>query len=77
MPRNNAFIAAYAALFLIWLAPYFINIPVYANLIGSVAIILYLGCHRSLRLRDVNEVPFGERDTITKVSASCRTILNT
>jgi len=76
MPRNNTFVAAYVALFVIWLAPYFVNLPVYANLIGSVVIILYLGCHRSLRLRDVNEVPFGERDTISKVLDNALDLIN-
>ena len=67
MPRNSAFIAAYIALFVIWLLPYFCAVPVYSNLIFSVALILYVSSHRSLTLRDETVVPPGERDTITKV----------
>ena len=43
---------AYASLLGIWVAANFVIIPVPVNLIASSTLIIYIGCHRSLKLRD-------------------------
>mmetsp|Transcript_42589 Transcript_42589/g.86105 ORF Transcript_42589/g.86105 Transcript_42589/m.86105 type:complete len:436 (-) Transcript_42589:106-1413(-) len=61
--------SAYAMLFLAWCLPFYINVPPNLNLIGIVVVILFIGSHRSLKLRDVTITPPGERDIITKEDA--------
>lgn len=50
MPHNLALTGSYVALFGIWLLSGFVAIPVPVNLILTSTLILFVGCHRSLRL---------------------------
>ena len=50
MSHNLVLTASYIALFSIWGLSGFVAIPVPVNLIVTSTLILYIGCHRSLRL---------------------------
>ena len=50
MSHNLLLTASYIALFSIWGLSGFVAIPVPVNLIVTSTLILYIGCHRSLRL---------------------------
>jgi minor histocompatibility antigen H13 len=49
-PHNIILTLAYVALFAIWGASGFVLIPVPVNLIITSSLIVFIGCHRSLRL---------------------------
>jgi hypothetical protein len=50
MAHNLALTGSYICLFGIWLLSGFVAIPVPVNLIVTSTLILFIGCHRSLRL---------------------------
>ena len=49
---SKTYVALTLALATVWLVPAVVDIPVPANLIGTTLVILFVGCHRSLKLRD-------------------------
>ncbi|CAM9253245.1 unnamed protein product [Ascophyllum nodosum] len=67
--------ASYAALFGLWTISQFVLVPVPVNLIATSTLILYIGSHRSLRLRDKTSVEASESETISKESAMKAPIL--
>lgn len=71
-PTSPMLIIAYHVLFGIWAASYFYLIPVPVNLIMTSALIIYIGCHRSLALLQTDEKTgeaVVERETLTKEDA--------
>lgn len=58
-------VAALAA----WATPLVVPVPVAANVLATTTVILYVGCHRSLKLRDKEASPPGEQDTISQEDA--------
>lgn len=58
-------VAALAA----WATPLVVPVPVSANVLATTTVILYVGCHRSLKLRDKVASPPGEQDTISQEDA--------
>eukprot|EP00904_Undaria_pinnatifida_P007123 jgi/Undpi1/3540/HiC_scaffold_16.g06912.m1 len=61
--------ASYAALFGLWSLTQFVLVPIPVNLIVTSTLILYIGCHRSLRLRDKTSVESCESETLSKEAA--------
>mmetsp|Transcript_18696 Transcript_18696/g.27049 ORF Transcript_18696/g.27049 Transcript_18696/m.27049 type:complete len:398 (-) Transcript_18696:498-1691(-) len=61
--------ASFIALFSFWAASYFIVIPVSINLIATSTLIIFLGCHRSLRLLDHDAIPLEEKETLSEKDA--------
>eukprot|EP00752_Nemacystus_decipiens_P003248 g3006.t1 len=61
--------ASYAALFGLWTLTQFVLVPVPVNLIVTSTLILYIGSHRSLRLRDKTSIEASESETLSKEAA--------
>ncbi|CAN0242988.1 unnamed protein product [Pylaiella littoralis] len=61
--------ASYAALFGLWTLTQFVLVPVPVNLILTSTLILYIGSHRSLRLRDKTSIESCESETLSKEAA--------
>ncbi|CAB1119691.1 unnamed protein product [Ectocarpus sp. CCAP 1310/34] len=61
--------ASYATLFGLWTLTQFVLVPVPVNLIVTSTLILYIGSHRSLRLRDKTSVEACESETLSKEAA--------
>lgn len=58
---------AYALLFALWALSNVVLIPVTVNLIATSVAIIYIGCHRSLALRDRGAISDEEQvETISK-----------
>ena len=61
--------AGYGALFLLWAGSSVVLIPIPANLIMTTTAIIYVGCHRSLRLRDRGSLGPAQSEVISKDDA--------
>jgi minor histocompatibility antigen H13 len=57
------------ALVLVWGVSYFLILPISLNLALITSLIIYLGCHRSLRLLDHEAIPLEEKETISEGDA--------
>ncbi|CAN0038768.1 unnamed protein product, partial [Discosporangium mesarthrocarpum] len=62
-------LASYGALFTLWSISLFVLVPVPVNLILTSSLILYIGCHRSLRMRDKSSATAEESETISSEEA--------
>jgi minor histocompatibility antigen H13 len=67
--RKSAIVMSSLSLAAVWTLPYFQNVPTNLNLISSVLLILFVSCHRSLRLRDSSVTPPEDRETLSKEDA--------
>lgn len=59
----------YISLILIWGCSYFVILPIGVNLGIITSLIIYIGCHRSLRLLDHDAIPLEEKETISEGDA--------
>ncbi|CAM9356896.1 unnamed protein product [Chrysoparadoxa australica] len=66
---NGLLMLSYCGLFGLWAASNFVLIPVTFNLIASSTLIIYIGSHRSLRLRDKSHPNNTESETISSEDA--------
>ncbi|KAG5186262.1 putative aspartyl protease family A22B [Tribonema minus] len=66
---NKVMLACYVAMFTLWGLAQVVLIPVPVNLISMSTIIIYVGAHRSLRLRDKAHPDNAESETLSKEDA--------
>lgn len=69
MPQHHFDVVLVLAALAAWGVPIVVPVPVSFNLIATTVVILYVGCHRSLRLRDKVASPPDEQDTISQEDA--------
>mmetsp|Transcript_6429 Transcript_6429/g.9637 ORF Transcript_6429/g.9637 Transcript_6429/m.9637 type:complete len:368 (-) Transcript_6429:27-1130(-) len=67
--RNFSMLISYASILLLWGLSQMILIPVPVNLIFTSSLIIYVGSHRSLRLRDKSHPDNSESETLSKGDA--------
>ena len=66
---NPVYDGAQVLLFLMWVIPYFVQVPINFNIISTATLLVFVGSHQSLRLRDRAVHPPGQQDTITQQEA--------
>ena len=66
---SSVYNAAFLTVFGLWVASYFIVIPVGLNLVLTSTSIVVLGSYRSLRLLDPEAVPHDEKETLSSSDA--------
>jgi len=66
---NPLLLGSYVALFGLWAVTQKLLVPVPLNLVVSATAIIYIGSHRSLRLRDHGAIPAEEREVMTQKDA--------